>query len=160
MSVNKENMKKWVDALRSGDYKQASGTLRRIGYDGDNVVVKGMCCLGVACDVSGLGEWKSKAEEGITSKADDTTSNYVIPTCSASDAYLPSLVKDWLFGDEVDKVDRDPMLTVTAEEIEKNQIGLRHRYGDDNNRVKAAILNDNYDYTFEQIADVVERNFL
>ncbi len=36
---------KWVAALRSGNYEQASGVL----YDG-----KGYCCLGVLCDVMGL----------------------------------------------------------------------------------------------------------
>lgn len=36
--------KKWVEALRSGKYKQGSGYLR----SGDR-----FCCLGVACDVLG-----------------------------------------------------------------------------------------------------------
>ena len=37
------NAQKWVDALRSGKYKQAR---RRLRYRG------GMCCLGVACDIA------------------------------------------------------------------------------------------------------------
>lgn len=41
--------KQWVKALRSGKYQQAIGRLRRDG---------GYCCLGVACDVSGLGWWE------------------------------------------------------------------------------------------------------
>lgn len=36
------NAMKWVAALRSGEYKQVTGNLRK----GD-----GFCCLGVACDV-------------------------------------------------------------------------------------------------------------
>jgi len=40
--------RKWVDALRSGKYAQTTGTLRD---------QHGFCCLGVACDVSGKGEW-------------------------------------------------------------------------------------------------------
>lgn len=39
---------KLVAALRSGKYTQTKGRLR------DN---KGYCCLGVACDVLGKGEW-------------------------------------------------------------------------------------------------------
>lgn len=39
---------KLVDALRSGSYLQTQYRLR-----GDNTY----CCLGVACDISGLGEW-------------------------------------------------------------------------------------------------------
>lgn len=40
-----ENQKKWVDALRSGKYKQGTRYLR----DGDK-----FCCLGVACDILGI----------------------------------------------------------------------------------------------------------
>jgi len=41
----KELRKKWVEALRSGQYKQTVGVL----YDGT-----GYCCLGVACKVMGV----------------------------------------------------------------------------------------------------------
>jgi hypothetical protein len=48
------NRRVWVDALRSGKYKQGKQLLK----DGDG----GMCCLGVACDLfaldEGMGEWK------------------------------------------------------------------------------------------------------
>ena len=43
---NRDNIQKWVDALRSGDYKQGNGCLRD---HNDNY-----CCLGVACEVLGL----------------------------------------------------------------------------------------------------------
>ena len=39
---------RWLTALESGEYKQTRDLLRD-----DN----GFCCLGVACDLSGLGEW-------------------------------------------------------------------------------------------------------
>ena len=35
----------WVAALRSGDYKQATGSLRKPAGD---------CCLGVLCDIAGI----------------------------------------------------------------------------------------------------------
>ena len=38
----------WVEALRSGKYKQAKGVLHKVGG--------GYCCLGVLCDVLGK-EW-------------------------------------------------------------------------------------------------------
>lgn len=45
---NKAELKKvWVDALRSGNHKQTSGTLHNLD-DG------GSCCLGVAAEVWGL----------------------------------------------------------------------------------------------------------
>ena len=52
MTYTKEEQKKHreelVTALRSGDYNQAKRTLRS---------VSSFCCLGVACDISGLAEW-------------------------------------------------------------------------------------------------------
>jgi hypothetical protein len=43
--ANKENMRKWIEALRSGKYAQTTGSLRR-----DN----GYCCLGIACLAAGM----------------------------------------------------------------------------------------------------------
>lgn len=44
--LNKAFKKKWVKALRSGDYKQTDAYLYNRGLDG-------YCCLGVACKVLG-----------------------------------------------------------------------------------------------------------
>jgi hypothetical protein len=38
----REDIKRWIRALRSGDYKQGAGRLQS---------TKGFCCLGVACDL-------------------------------------------------------------------------------------------------------------
>lgn len=46
--------REWVEALRSGKWRQAKGVLK----NGDS-----FCCLGVACEISGLGEWKVPEEE-------------------------------------------------------------------------------------------------
>lgn len=43
-----QHRKEWIEALRSGKYKQVQAALRRSS---------GYCCLGVACDLSGLTEW-------------------------------------------------------------------------------------------------------
>ncbi len=49
MAMNPEWKKKLLEALRSGKYKQCRNRLRSpYGY----------CCLGVACDISGLAEWE------------------------------------------------------------------------------------------------------
>ena len=44
----KEWRRKWVEALRSGEYRQTTGVLR----DRD-----GFCCLGVLCDIAEKGTW-------------------------------------------------------------------------------------------------------
>lgn len=50
-----ERVKKWVAALESGEYKQGQFYL----HDAENQTY---CCLGVACDLSGLGEWDDKTD--------------------------------------------------------------------------------------------------
>lgn len=47
MPMNPELKQKWVDALRSGEYKQSPGQL----YNSANDTY---CCLGVLCDVTGI----------------------------------------------------------------------------------------------------------
>lgn len=56
VSIEQANrIREWVKALRSGKYKQARGALRN-----DNAY----CCLGVACDLSGVADWKDLEESG------------------------------------------------------------------------------------------------
>lgn len=43
-----KNNRKWIKALRSGRYEQGISRLR---------TDDSYCCLGVACDISGLGKW-------------------------------------------------------------------------------------------------------
>jgi hypothetical protein len=50
---NKPAIRRWVDALRSGEFEQTQGQLGKVGQDG----VKRYCCLGVACEVA--------AQEGV-----------------------------------------------------------------------------------------------
>jgi hypothetical protein len=65
--TQKANLRKWVEALESGEYKQTRATLReKIGQGGI-----GYCCLGVACDAVLDGKWKGnlflkvKDEDGL-----------------------------------------------------------------------------------------------
>ena len=46
-----EHTQKWLDALRSGKYKQGFGGLSQNGA---------FCCLGVACDVYAPHEWEHR----------------------------------------------------------------------------------------------------
>jgi hypothetical protein len=43
--MNLKNKKKWIEALRSGDYEQSAGVLHAIDEQGND----SFCCLGVAC---------------------------------------------------------------------------------------------------------------
>jgi hypothetical protein len=69
-----ENAKKWVEALRSGKYEQASNALRS---------GNAYCCLGVACEISGIGEWDSDDRVSYAAYLEET-------------GKLPARVMDWL----------------------------------------------------------------
>jgi hypothetical protein len=112
--MNKENIQKWVDALRSGKYEKCQWRLRR----GDRY-----CALGVVCDVSGLGEWA----DGL----------YCVPHEGPVRSVLPDIVQILL--------------------------GVHGNYpyfvplsgGND-----ISDLNDDPEYSFDMIADIIEKEFL
>lgn len=79
---NRENMLKLADALESGKYVQGEGVLRT----NDNK----FCCLGVACDISGLGMWIPTV---------DSAYHYVIEKADKQEtgrSLLPESMCDWL----------------------------------------------------------------
>jgi hypothetical protein len=62
---------KWLEALRSGKYKQATGVLRREDT---------YCCLGVLADVVDSTKWKERYEDSGTCYAwDKTEPAYKLP---------------------------------------------------------------------------------
>ena len=76
MKPNKENIRLWVEALRSGKYTQGRGRLK---------TDVGFCCLGVACDISGLSTWEqAEKNEGKVYHYDHAV------------AILPLAVREWL----------------------------------------------------------------
>ena len=72
-------IKQWVEALRSGKYKQGRGQLR---------FKNEYCCLGVLCDISKLGKWVS--QDGFCDYEYTTSSSQ--DSCTSS---LPSPVMEW-----------------------------------------------------------------
>lgn len=62
-------LKRWLDALRSGKYAQTRGHLRD---------KNGFCCLGVLCDVSGVGVWR-EGYRGEFNLDGGTTSLFMVP---------------------------------------------------------------------------------
>jgi hypothetical protein len=47
-SKQKQRVAKWIEALRSCNFKQGRHKLKTVDR---------YCCLGVACEISGLGKW-------------------------------------------------------------------------------------------------------
>ena len=73
-----DNAKKWVEALRSGNYSQDIGKLH---------TKKGMCCLGVACDIY------EKEVGGLEPYIDDGSNYYYY---ADNEEFLPDIVREWL----------------------------------------------------------------
>lgn len=123
-TVNKDNVRKWVDALRDGGYRQATGNLT----NGD-----GFCCLGVACDISGVGSWNEMDEYETEYDSGDG------PVQEFEASALPRAVQEWL-GVDTD----NPELPHTPEQGRMTCIGA----------------NDDFGLSFEQIADLIEAQYL
>ena len=76
--MNPELKAKWVDALRSGKYKQGRIYLNSQGHK--------FCCLGVLCDISKMGQWVPEH---------DGNSRYVVRgNASGPRAALPYQIED------------------------------------------------------------------
>ena len=56
------NRKKWIEALRSGEYEQGTGHLN---------VGRSFCCLGVACEVASKHSVEVVLDESLRIKGDD-----------------------------------------------------------------------------------------
>lgn len=115
----KAHRKLWVEALRSGKYQQTRRALR----DGFG----GYCCLGVACKISGLGDFDG--------------SSFILRDGGRHDETLPPAVMRWLGlrtsvgeyagGAElvVDNDDLDKTFSDIADIIEAEPVGLLAKAG-------------------------------
>ena len=65
----REHRRELAAALRSGKYRQTRGRLR------DS---KGFCCLGVACEISGVGKWNG--DEGYNDGGPVSYTHLTLPT--------------------------------------------------------------------------------
>ena len=89
--MNKKVMKKWVKALRSGKYKQGTGTLKH--YD-TNAQAR-HCCLGVLCELYN-DQMKKDKKKTLSEKTlhHDSFTHGVVEFNRSRD-YLPKKVVDW-----------------------------------------------------------------
>lgn len=132
MTPNKENIRKWVTALRSGNYQQVK---RHLSLNG------GYCCLGVACELAIIDGVRVKRTEVASMKLDGEEDTYV--NYDGGMSYMPNSVRKWLGIDY-----GDPALT---ERIDENGFKVL---------VSASDLNDRDGKTFAEIADAIEQKYL
>lgn len=122
-----EVAKKWVEALRSGDYRQTQNALQHTKDTDENP--EGFCCLGVLCDVA--------VKEGLDIKVVPLNGGQVLYG-SDEDARLgelPRSVMEW-----AGLTSSDPIVEVPDLDYESESLST---------------LNDTYNYDFDMIADVI-----
>lgn len=128
LNMNPEVRTLWVEALRSGSYSQTHETLE------DN---RGFCCLGVLS--------KLAADRGICTRTVNEESGAI--TYDEKDGFLPEAVIRW-----AGLANDDPTLELSEAVL----------YGDEADNpndmqvVSLAALNDEYRFTFQQIANIIE----
>lgn len=140
--MNKDVAKRWVEALRSGEYKQARRALADELPSGDI----GYCCLGVLCELA-------VADGVIPPKA-----RAVYPTSRFSfneDAYMPPDAVDEWAGQGIRNQDRYRIEIPDEIADRLSEVGIDH-----GNIAFLPELNDDAELTFSEIADLIEKNFL
>lgn len=130
MSVNKVNIRRWIEDLRTTDAPQVKGRLSNgVGY----------CCLGRACEVA--------RQDGIVTVTETGDGMFYVSTSDPGDrstGTLPGAVAEWLGIDEYDQADPD----------------LAESDDDTEDMITATLANDHLKWSFERIADALERRYL
>jgi hypothetical protein len=85
---NKERIQKWVDALRSGEFKQGYGQLRDETFNNEYR----HCCLGVACEV-----FRRETGRGAWTDSNDFVVHHEDENLEVASSHLPPSVIRW-FG--------------------------------------------------------------
>jgi hypothetical protein len=118
--------KQWVDALRSGKYRQGFGALRKgLGLDNDQY-----CCLGVLCEVAGLSSNRPLGDDAYIYAFEKDKG--LLTSYNCSNTCLPGTL---------------------AEKLELMRVPTVHIDGFD---VSLVTLNDDRKMSFKQIADIIE----
>lgn len=158
---NQNVMKAWVAALRSGEYDQTKGALRRTaGPALPEDTPPGYCCLGVLCDVAAkhpeLGdiaipayEWRSDPLQPF----DQFTWGTNDGMDRSEGAMPPHELAGWSGMAPAWSVPRN-LTKVTEEEREDDP----DRGGE--TRVSLAFLNDSTEATLSDIADIIEKAYV
>ncbi len=131
--MNPEVKVQWVNALRSPDYKQGRNKLVQVNDKGERLY----CCLGVLCElaVDAGTAIRMDGSQGYsgTARGNHDSNNGVPPYTVAQWAGFPATDYNVVTNPVV------PGLVING------------------NTVTVAELNDEYNYTFSEIADIVER---
>lgn len=127
--MDQDIKKRWVDALRSGDYSQTKNLLA----DSD-----GYCCLGVLCEIA--------VQDGVVYRSDGTYFS-TEDSHDYSSEELPRAVQEWAGLDRM-KFPENPLTDVKH---------IHPHRPSDRETAHFSELNDDMGYDFAKIADVIDR---
>jgi hypothetical protein len=89
--MNTEIAKSWVNALRSGNYKQQTGGLGTEKLNGDAK----FCCLGVLCDLYVKTNPEAEMEVGIRTRVTPAGEPVHILEYFGDSCFLPNSISTW-----------------------------------------------------------------
>lgn len=133
----------WVAALRSGNYEQTNGTLRRPAGSGEwaDDFHYEYCCMGVGCEITDT--WPDVgSDEGFWYLNFDRALADAIKEEFPGRLEIKDMIFRGVYMDGSDRISFD----ITWEEGGSGELGF-------------AGMNDDQEMTFPQIADVVEHFF-
>ena len=124
--VNVENVRLWVDALRSGKYEQTTGALHKIFINGGS----GYCCMGVACEIA--------IDHGLDIDVRQTPDKVFY---DGNSLWLPASVAGWLgIPEEAVVVWRDSQYSLA-----NLNDGVRLSFGEIADIIEETYLTDHHD---------------
>lgn len=146
MAMNPEVKALWLNALRSGEYKQAQGALKVTTRYVGEVETDSFCCLGVLTDLAVKAGIMKEGEEEPGMRSDSWTRKFAAYFTASDDVCDPAYGE----GSGLHPA-------VQAWSGLASNVGiLPHHLGSYKSLVA---LNDGAQYTFEEIANVIEEQF-
>jgi hypothetical protein len=134
--MDQEIKNRWVEALRSGKYKQAEGTLAIHNSDGE----ESFCCLGVLCEIA--------VEDGVLVRyMEKDQDDYQFVGYHAAEDFDP----------DKDIVDFDILPEAVAEWAGLGDNNPNVRFDDRDQPISE--VNDSYHEDFNTIATLIEEQF-
>jgi len=127
--------KKWIEALRSGEYKQGRESLKTTNEHNNDSYY---CCLGVLCDIHSRG----------TNTVWSGHPNYPVSNYLGCEAFLPHTVIRWA-GLE----DKVRLVVPYPDDCVENNVDITLPNGQQTSATK---LNDDMGLSFVEIADIIE----
>lgn len=155
--MNHFHMREWIDDLRANPDKQGKNRLTGI-IDG----IERDCCLGRVCKLAKLERVIMPSESEIQSVQYISGTEYSdIIGSGSSETDLPRSAKLWLDSQLGDPYIIDIAPLCFAEKIhDMNENEDKWYESEDESAIIASSANDDYDFTFSQIADCLEWNYM